>query len=287
MFEIERTNETDYVPRDFLDECDVLYAMRTINHPHLLKVIATFKRSNQCGFIMPRSGGSLQTIWETQFNSALESENLISWLFEQFLGITDGLAELHQEKFDYQVPMSHGGLTPDNILWFPGHESDRSSRSLGALIVGDTGRTKHYTEQEGEKFDAKARYTMQKGRPSPREDVWSLGLICFEFVIWLIRGQNEVRKFRLQSPYGHLSDLDRWTSFLMTDERCLPGTPLGWLLQFVGNFLNRQVEVREDDELPSARDFHLWIKKACEVVNTSGSSYVAVYPDLRGIKINS
>lgn len=252
--------------------------MRTINHAHLLEAIAAFTRGKQCGFIMPRARGSLRTFWETQDRSMRGSEKIISWLFTQLLGITDGLTKLHEHHYEDELSIRHGTLTPDNILWFPGHDCDPDTHSLGVLIIGDARRTENLWKHESEDRGAGLRYAARERPHSIFDDTWSLGLICFEFVIWLIRGNREVQEFRSQTSHVYLSDKDefeRWASLLMADERCLPDTPLGVLVRFIMRRLlvRRWMRAR-------ALDFYSFVSKVRSAVSASGSSYTAVQPNL-------
>lgn len=269
--------------------------MRTINHAHLLKAIAAFTRGEQCGFIMPRARGSLRTFWETQDHSMYGSEKMISWLFTQLFGITEGLTKLHEHRYEDKPSTRHRALTPDNILWFPGHDCDPDTYSLGVLIIGDAGGTKGLNKYTGGDRGVRFRYAARELRYAARErfqssidDIWSLGLICFEFVIWLIRGNREVQDFRSQTSHVYLSDEDdyqlgRWSSILMTDERCLPGTPLGELLRFISCRL--LVWQSEFDRYASGRcaessEFHSWISELQSTVSANGHSYTAVQTNL-------
>ncbi|KAJ0115598.1 hypothetical protein J7T55_010421 [Diaporthe amygdali] len=270
----------------FLEECDVLYAMYTISHAHILKPIAAFTRGEQCGYIMPRARGSLRDFWERQDPSRVGSNQMISWLFKQLLGITDGLAKLHEHHYDNKPLTRHGALTPDNILWFPSQESDMDMNSMGLLVIGDPGRTKFYTKDASGDRIARLRYTARERPPSPFHDTWSLGLIFFEFIIWLIRGKQEVEKFRSQTANVHVSNeddrkFDKWARLLMADESCLHGTPLGELVLFiVRKVLVWQRECSQNEGRARAVEFSQWIEQVRLVVNASGSSYTTVQPKL-------
>lgn len=273
------------VTNAFHEECDVLYAMRKINHAHLLNAIAAFVRGEQCGFIMPRARGSLRTFWETQVRSTYGTEKISSWLFTQLLGITDGLVNLHGYRSEDKPWTRHGALTPDNMLWFPGDVSDPDTHSLGVLIIGDPGRTKELRKHTSGNYSAAFRYEARERPPSLSDDIWSLGLICFEFVIWLIRGNREVQNFRSQTSKVYFSDEDdykfeRWSNLLLNDDRCLLGTPLGELVRFIVRRLlvpcGQSVENRGR---ATASQFHSWVSSS---VNTSGSLFTAEQPNIPG-----
>lgn len=280
---------TEDKTKTFLKECDLLYVMRTMNHAHLLRAIAAFTRGEQCGFIMPRARGSLRTFWETQDPSTYRSDEIISWLFTQLIGITDGLSMLHSHLHKTELSTHHGALTPDNILWFPGHENDSDTLSLGLLVIGEAWREKSYKEHVGEGLNTRLRYAARERPKSPIDDTWSLGLVFFEFVIWLIRGKHEAQKFRYHTSHVYLSDetdykFEEWSILLMNDERCLPDTPLGELVTFiVRRLLLSHGDPSGDPNRSTASQFHAWVSQVRSAVNASGSSYIAVQQNLPSV----
>lgn len=270
----------------FLEECDLLYAMRTIDHPHLLRAIAAFERGEQCGLIMPLARGSLRSFCKAQDSSMYEFETIIPWLFTQLLGVAEGLVKLHNHRYDSRPPTCHGALTPDNILWFPAPESEPDAHSLGFLVIGGAGWGKHLSNDETGHRGAELRYLGRERPQSPVHDTWSLGLILFEFVIWLLRGSAEVQAFRSQT--SHVSDsnddghrFEEWSRVLMTDERCLPDTPLAGLVQFiVRRLLVPDSGPSEVEGRATASQFHSWLSLVRSVVAASGAPYTAVQPNL-------
>lgn len=270
------------ITKAFLDECDVLYAMRKINHTHLLKSIAAFMRGSERGFIMPRARGSLRTFWETQDHAIYGFEKIMSWLFAQLLGITDGLTKLHGYHHDNKARNRHGALTPDNILWFSGHETDPDVGLLGILVIGDAGRINELRKCASGDRDAMRRYAARESPPSAYDDTWSLGLICFEFVIWLIRGSHGVQQFRSETPHNYQSprNFRRWSTLLMTDGRCLPDTPLGELVNFI---VGRLLVPRDDsggEGRATASEFHSWVSQVRSAVSAAEPSNTSVRHDL-------
>lgn len=276
------------IPRAFLEHCDIFYAMRMLNHGHVLNVIAAFTKGEHCGFILPRAKGSLRTFCEIQNPSQIDPDQMILWLFRQLIGITDGLAQLHKHVYSRNISKSwHGALTPDNILWFPGDKRDSYTHLLGILIIGDADLMESYTDFGNP--DTSLRY-MALEAPSSYRDTCALGLICFEFVIWLILGTSEVQKFRseLETLIVDLFDhpgaqdaLDQWSRLLMTKELCLPGTPIGELVQFIMCRLVRYGEAEETETRASATEFYTWVEQVCAVVDNSKLSYGAVHQRLQ------
>ncbi|KAJ8117109.1 hypothetical protein OPT61_g1616 [Boeremia exigua] len=96
----------------------------------------------------------------------------------------------------------HGDLKPENILRFEG-----SRRSLGTLKIADMGLAKqHIVDTQDRTHLTSTRYgTIHYeppeavfGNASPRSrlyDIWSMGCITLEFVIWLLYGNDDLNSF--------------------------------------------------------------------------------------------
>jgi serine/threonine protein kinase len=105
----------------------------------------------------------------------------------------------------YRNPMSqesirHGDLKPDNILRFPDCD-----RRIGTLKLGDMGLAKRHVAATEKRPDTSTRYgtrryegpeamSARQGR-SRLYDLWSMGCITFEFIIWLLYGMDALEEF--------------------------------------------------------------------------------------------
>lgn len=102
----------------------------------------------------------------------------------------------------------HGDLKPDNILLF----KDATSPWLGTLKIADLGLAKQHefaTSERigptGQKYST-SHYEAPEviiRRYEPRSrlyDIWSMGCIIFEFVIWLLYGYPGLQRFYMEKP---------------------------------------------------------------------------------------
>jgi serine/threonine protein kinase len=106
---------------------------------------------------------------------------------------------------DYRNPMSqesirHGDLRPENILRF----LDGKSR-IGTLKLGDMDLAKRHIAATDQRRSTSIRYGSRRyGGPetmgaiegrSRLYDIWSMGCITFEFIVWLLYGNEALVEF--------------------------------------------------------------------------------------------
>ncbi|KAL6704961.1 hypothetical protein ACN47E_007506 [Coniothyrium glycines] len=116
---------------------------------------------------------------------------------------------LHNEVDDYHNAenarsIRHGDLKPENILRFLGLNSD-----LGILKIADMGLAKRHvvatqlrsqattTRFSTRRYEAPETVTTTLAR-SRLYDTWSMGCITFEFIIWLLYGNDELQNLYKQ-----------------------------------------------------------------------------------------
>ncbi|KAI1756778.1 kinase-like domain-containing protein [Xylaria castorea] len=121
---------------------------------------------------------------------------MYTWVLEQIQGIVEALSEL------YEMNCRHGDLKPENILHFI---EDGSS---GRLVISDVGLAKIHMKITNARVGrtSTAHFTqdyeapdqvVEDGKPLSRKfDSWSLGCIMLEFIIWLLYGADEIKKFQ-------------------------------------------------------------------------------------------
>ncbi|EAT85373.2 hypothetical protein SNOG_06722 [Parastagonospora nodorum SN15] len=111
---------------------------------------------------------------------------------------------------DYRNPLRqesirHGDLKPENILRF----LDGSSEVIGTLKLGDMGLAKRHVAATEKRRGTSMRYgtrryegpeTMNSTQGRSRlYDLWSIGCITFEFIIWLLYGNEALVEFYEQA----------------------------------------------------------------------------------------
>ena len=173
--------------------------IKDIHHLHLIQHIDTFKKGKRYYVIFPwANGGDLKIFWE-QTKPDVRSQNLTYWSLQQMLGLASALEALHG------LNCRHGDLKPENIFHFKEDQED------GTLIIADFGVSKVHDKgtmlRTGRTFE---RATTPSHEPpevisdhendTPRSrkyDIWSMGCILLEFVLWLLTDYELIKEFDL------------------------------------------------------------------------------------------
>jgi serine/threonine protein kinase len=191
-------------------EYQSLEVLRDSETQHLIKAIAFYKTitGNVEGlfFVFPfAQQGNLRKFWKQTKPSIYENSHM-TWVFEQFRGLADAIKTLHHERKDQAC--RHGDLKPENVLCFKASDSTAVEDLTSCVIVITdvglsrihdkstqfrsqtrlaAGHTVTYAAPEAELFPNRA-----TGR---RYDIWSLGCLYLEFIIWLLYGVEELERF--------------------------------------------------------------------------------------------
>ncbi|KAL8365344.1 hypothetical protein RB595_004244 [Gaeumannomyces hyphopodioides] len=180
-------------------EAKVLNVMSLLRHHHLIRTIACYRKGPSECFVFPWADhGNLRDYWGKSNLVANRKKRLAAdylwWVFLQLRGLAEAITQLHGRI------IRHGDLKPENILCF--HDSaENQPDDTCRLVIADAGlakvnyqitqlRTKASLGPKGgtlmyEPPEAE----VGSGAPmSRRYDVWSMGCICLEFLIWLVDG---------------------------------------------------------------------------------------------------
>ncbi|KAI8632601.1 hypothetical protein F5Y19DRAFT_491226 [Xylariaceae sp. FL1651] len=193
---IKKARDDDELKEYFDKEADNLKKVQQIKSPHLIQPIAAYQIGNERCLIFPwADGGNLSDYWESYQNDRSKLESL-QWI----------MSHNHNCR--------HGDLKPENILWF------KNGQDKGTLQIADMGLAKFHEKDA----DTKKRNLQEKGTQTPsgtsryeppemdeqrnteksrsrQYDIWSMGCIMLELLIWLIYGFEAVRTFRKYTPY--------------------------------------------------------------------------------------
>ena len=231
---------------DAAHEADVLRGLSSGSHPHkhLVTLLATFEYNRGFFLIFPLAESDLQRFWKR--SKTCTNTNTGRWVIEQSLGIASALYKIHRyETFPRTSTLyksahtrkstlatqelasilegqggnperrlfgRHGDIKPNNILLFP---ERNSANALGTLKITDFGIAQFSTENmRSLKNSEKVACTPTYQSPecvlnqsiSTACDIWALGCLYLEFVLWYLRGYQAVVDFSKQRDYGYETD---------------------------------------------------------------------------------
>jgi serine/threonine protein kinase len=240
----------------------MLRKMNTRNRENVVRFITAFTRGNatvgKSYYLMFEwaDGGSLGDVWSTHTHPAV-SPLLMKQTVEQLLGLAKAIQATHNEEIG---GTRHGDLKPENILRF----RPTAENVLGTLKIGDWGLAKYHNEATmNRKERTSARFftvlyeAPEWGLDEPlgrQYDIWSMGVIILELVIWLLYGFEGVQRFKKEvmggtkdpdpcymvktDPNGKKYAVLRkvvegWMEHIAKDPSCAEGTAMGELLGLV------------------------------------------------------
>ncbi|KAF2104859.1 kinase-like protein [Rhizodiscina lignyota] len=225
-------------------EVEMLKLMKELEYPHLIRTIAYYRLNETHHFVFPwAENGSLRNVWRGD-PPRLE-KSYLEWVFNQLYGLAMALDLLHHTK-----KCRHGDLKPENILCF----KDGSNNDI--LVVADLGlATVHQIVTEMRKHTNPTGgtlvYLAPEAAPNPlnplqprprRYDVWAMGCIYLEFVIWLLYGVEGLARFTgpLEAYYVRDNktvdvhgDVKRWTDYIKEEDCCPESSAIRRLIDLI------------------------------------------------------
>ncbi len=184
----------------FEDEADGLEALMNCPNVRLVEALAAIKIGNEYYFIFPwASGGNLLDLWE-RYPTPKSSKETVKWALREIHALSGAVKHLHSLQYG-----RHGDLKPENVLCFK-EEND----TLGYLYVADMGLVKfHATSTAYRSHPTRSmagtwKYCPPEEKTTLREqrqrsrvyDVWSMGCIYLEFLVWLLYGFSELKNWK-------------------------------------------------------------------------------------------
>lgn len=219
---------------DFEKERKMKSQLALQKHPHLVRLLITFKLKGRFYLLYPYAQYNLREYWKTHARPV--SRHAYLWSLQQICGLASALIQIHKfsteptstedavesaivnPKISRERPSlnvrlvvdrseaffgRHGDLKPENILWFDDLEG---VDPLGILQITDFGVGRFHRLESGSKKDpAKINGSSSYTPPelildklvSRAYDIWSLGCLFLEFITWIIDGYDGLERFAL------------------------------------------------------------------------------------------
>ncbi|PQE04897.1 kinase domain-containing protein [Rutstroemia sp. NJR-2017a BBW] len=211
-------------------------------HPHIIRLLATFKHGTRYHLIFPWAQFNLRTYWEENANPEFD-EPTVTWALEQMAGIANALMLVHNfmpslpgdskggvrstdmeklsAKKGEEIFGRHGDIKPENMLWFEPEALNKHTK--GIVKLADFGLSRFHGKDSRSGLSpsgiiASPTYAppeCQLHLPVSRSyDIWSLGCVLLEFITWLVKGwrknedtgENEFSEFRSTENLYEIND---------------------------------------------------------------------------------
>ncbi|KAL3600107.1 hypothetical protein FPOAC2_04338 [Fusarium poae] len=261
------------------NEVRVLGKTKSLNDPHLITCIAAIERGNERYLLFPwAQDGNLREYWETP-SERFHAKDAITEALVQLKGLATALRHLHyfglredglpedsddlptslKDEYDQartDISIRHGDLKPENLLWFL--EETPDSKKTRYLKIADMGIAKRHVVATQDRgcltstrygtilYEAPEAQTSSSGR-SRQYDVWSMGCITFEWVIWILYGNEQLKRF-----YSHLkSNGNEFTPYYQLDARYIPKTAKVHhaVVHWMSHMMTKHSELQEESAI--------------------------------------
>ena len=151
-------------------------------------------------------GGNLRDFWQSNKKPQLNG-SLVSDVVKQIRGLACALDALHRYGGG-GGSYRHGDIKPENILRVRKRSVVLPEIDVGVLKIADLGLAKHHNVGTEFRPQTSMRYTTYRYEPpearpgvstslgrSRRQDIWSIGCVTLEFIIWLLYGTDALNEF--------------------------------------------------------------------------------------------
>ncbi|KAK7724769.1 hypothetical protein SLS63_008463 [Diaporthe eres] len=223
---------------NFEKELSVLLRFGMQNHPHFIQTIARYTQGDRHFFIFPwAKGGNLRNFWTEQPSLSTASLNFsqkycidyMRWFFEQLLGISDAIERLHNPPNQPDSSCRHGDLKQENILCFCSviPEAGDFPRSI-QLVVADAGHARIYRKATDLRDEITPEQAITQTYKPPeaefssgmsrsrRYDIWSIGSLYLESLIWMLYGSDGLEAF-----HNDVKRAESYTLYRTNPDVCL------------------------------------------------------------------
>ncbi|KAI1111769.1 kinase-like protein [Nemania sp. NC0429] len=211
---LQRGNELNdpkrYALKIFLDhgerphfrrECEVLEALALVPHRNIVLFLHYWTADSFQYILFPLATGDLYTFLRRSDPQPQLSEQYVQWVVRQLQGLCDALKYIHNHTMprlssDEGLTMGrigfHHDIKPVNILLFEGDDPAGPIWKLsdfGSGLVSEFKDSDHESIYNSKPSTGDPIYTAPEfaleGRVSRPKDVWSLGCIYLEVLLWM------------------------------------------------------------------------------------------------------
>jgi serine/threonine protein kinase len=200
VFALKRMSVSSDSRLRWKDEIAALNGFRAprSGHPNVIKLLLAYEHEGKGLYLVfPLAKGDLNDYWRQHHKHSPLPEDAL-WLIQQCTDLTSALRKIHYHtSFPEKSRGRHGDIKPGNILWFQGEAGD----GHGRLVVADLTMTRFHSDDTVNDTTSSGRgmsmtYRAPEVNVTVREkesqayDVWSLGCMFLEFIVWYHLGYH-------------------------------------------------------------------------------------------------
>lgn len=212
--------------------------METKNH--LIQLLATFEVYNRSPthptyyMLFPWADGDLGDFWKRYTGRYKPKDKKhLGWMVDQFYHLAKALQCVHNERgLALPQPVNpesnrfgrHGDIKPKNFLYFLDSGEKGPDLGIGVrIVITDFGLGRLYSKESRSKQTpsqinrtesyAAPEYDLDGGKVSPTSDIFSLGCVFFEHLVWLfteLKGLESFHADRLAEREPPTSPYPNW-----------------------------------------------------------------------------
>ena len=187
----------------FRRELDQLKRFNGFAHEHLVTLLASFTLRQQYHFLFPCADCDLGEYCQRAPDGPVKDLEMVRWFSGQLRGILGALHIIHNPPNITGKYGRHGDLKPDNILWYR-----CTNNAKGILVITDMGLSSLNRKESRSNIPNRTipptpgyrppECDIEGGTVSRVYDVWTLGCIFMEMVVWFLGGSTWLDKFELE-----------------------------------------------------------------------------------------
>lgn len=210
----------------FKSEVEMLKIFQEQPHPHLIRLLATFRYQGKYNLLFPYAESNLREFWKKN-PSPEPTYDEAAWMLGQCSAIASGLHRVHEDRStqdsmkmrlhwkQYRAQISkkqaddrrygrHGDIKAENILVFDDKTRDKAANGRGSLVIADFGLTDFHRRATRSEVPAghvsgspsyEPPELMLRCKISRAYDIWSLACLYLEFITWLVCGWDRLKIF--------------------------------------------------------------------------------------------
>ncbi|KAG8164703.1 hypothetical protein KVR01_004978 [Diaporthe batatas] len=196
-------------------EASALKAVNRLRHEHIIemKAMITWKGKGTYFMFQWADGGSLRDFY-AKIPQPPQDATFVKQILLQLTGLSSALNALHNYRpHDLNnASYRHGDLKPENILRF------KDGTKVGLLKIADLGLAKLHLSETSKRGPTVTRHGTPLYEPpevilepeiarSRQYDIWSMGCVLLELLVWLMYGYDELVRFNesMTSALGNSS----------------------------------------------------------------------------------